>query len=357
MRLGTYLALGLLLIALKVCADEKLPALKVGNEVFSNVTVTAVTPTDIYFTYPGGMANAKLKKLDPELQKHFHYNTTNAVAVEKNQSKANAQYHADPASHPALLPSNEDRSAPTSADTPDSSSPRVLFIGNSYTSVNNLPQIFHDVAACVGHAPSEIKAVTPGGVTLYQQLNSPDTLKAIDEGNWDVVILQAQSLEAAMSEQFPNWRYYFLKGAAGLYDRIKAGSPHAKIILYQTWARHADYWNDPKADRSIGNNPADMQARIRKWHQNAAAQKNDFLIAPVGDAWELNYKNPNRVRLHASDNSHPAFNGSYLAALVIYGTIYHPPNLNVSYHGELSHTETIYLQTIAMQATQTSFSP
>ncbi len=357
MRLGTYLALGLLLFALKVCADEKLPTLKVGNEVFSNVTVTAATPTDIYFTYPGGMANAKLKELNPELQKHFHYNTTNAMSLEKNQSKANAQYRADLASHPARLPSTEGRSAPTSAAAPDSASPRVLFIGNSYTGVNNLPQIFHDVAVSGGHAPAEIKAVTPGGVTLYQQLNSPDTLKAIDEGNWDIVILQAQSLEAAMSEQSPNWRYYFLKGAAGLYDRIKAGSPHAKIILYQTWARHADYWNDPKADRSIGNNPVDMQARIRKWHQNAAAQKNDFLIAPVGDAWELNYKNPNPVRLHASDNSHPAFNGSYLAALVIYGTIYHPPNLNVSYHGELSHPETIYLQTIALQATQTSFSP
>jgi len=352
MRLGKYLALGLLLIALKVCADEKLPALKVGNEVFSNVTVTAVTPTDIYFTYPGGMANAKLKKLGPELQTHFHYNGTNAVAVEKKQSEANAQYHAAAlVSHPALRPSNEGRSVPTSADTPDSSSPRMLFIGNSYTSVNNLPQIFQDVAACVGHAPSEIKAVTPGGVTLYQQFISPDTLKFIDEGNWDIVILQAQSQEAAMSEQFPNMRDHFLKGAASLYDRIKAGSPHAKIILYQTWARHADYWNDPKADRSIGNNPADMQARIRRWHQNAAAQKSGFLIAPVGDAWELNYKNPNAIRLHAGDNSHPAFNGSYLAALVIYGTIYHPLNLNVPYHGDLNSADTFYLQTIAMQVT------
>ncbi|MGO8837022.1 MAG: DUF4886 domain-containing protein [Limisphaerales bacterium] len=352
MRLGTYLALGLLLIAQKVCADEKLPALKVGDEVFSNVTVTAVTPTDIYFTYPGGMANAKLKKLGPELQKHFHYNGTNAMAVEKKQIEANAQYPAaDLVSHPALLPSNEDRSAPTSADTPDSSSPRVLFIGNSYTSVNNLPQIFHDVAACMGHAPSEIKAVTPGGATLYQHFNSPDTLKLIDEGNWDIVVLQAQSQEAAMSEQFPNMRDHFLKGAAGLYDRIKAGSPHAKIIFYQTWARHADYWNDPKADQRIGNNPADMQARIRKWHQNAAAQKSGFLIAPVGDAWELNYKNPNAIRLHVGDNSHPAFNGSYLAALVIYGTIYHPPNLNVRYHGNLNSAETLYLQTIAMQVT------
>ena len=118
MRLGICIALGLLIIAPKVCADEKLPALKVGDEVFSNVTVTAVTHTDIYFTYPGGMANAKLKKLGPELQKHFHYNGTNAMAVEKKQIEANAQYHAaQPASHLALLPSNEDRSTPASAGT------------------------------------------------------------------------------------------------------------------------------------------------------------------------------------------------------------------------------------------------
>ena len=154
-----------------------------------------------------------------------------------------------------------------------------------------------------------------------------------------------------MSERFQNMRDQFLKGAAGLYDRIKAGSPHVNIILYQTWARHADYWKDPKADRSIGNDPADMQARIRKWYQNSAAQRNDLLIAPVGDAWELNYKNPNAIRLHDADNSHPAFNGSYLAALVIYGTIYHPPDLNVPYHGDLEAAEALYLQTLAMQVT------
>jgi hypothetical protein len=352
MRLATYLALGLLLCTLKVCADEKLPVLKVGDEVFSNVTVTAVTLTDIFFTYAGGMANAKLKQLDPELQKHFHYNGTSAAAVEKKQTEANAQYQAAAsASHPARLRPAEDRSQPTSAEAPDAATPRVLFIGNSYTGVNNLPQIFHELAASAGHAPSEIKAATPGGVTLFQHLNSPDTLKLIDEDHWDVVILQAQSQEAAMSENSENMRYYFLKGAAGLYDRIKAGSPRAKIILYQTWARHADYWNDPKADRSIGNNPADMQARIRKWHQTAAAQKADFLIAPVGDAWELNYQNPNAIRLHANDNSHPAFSGSYLAALVIYRTIYHPPNLEVSYHGDLNSAETRYLQALAMRTT------
>ena len=115
MRLQTCLALGLFIIALKVRADEKLPVLKVGDDMFSNVTVIRVTPTDIYFTYPGGMANAKLKQLEPDLQKHFHYSATNAIAVEKNQIEANAQYHAYLVSHPALPPSKEDRPAPPPA--------------------------------------------------------------------------------------------------------------------------------------------------------------------------------------------------------------------------------------------------
>ena len=114
-RLGKCIALGLLIVALKVCAEERLTVLKVGNDVFSNVTVVAVTTTDIYFTHPGGMANAKLKELNPELQKHFHYNTTNAMALEKNQMEANAQYHAYLVSHPAQSPPNEDRPVLTPA--------------------------------------------------------------------------------------------------------------------------------------------------------------------------------------------------------------------------------------------------
>jgi len=81
--------------------------------------------------------------------------------------------------------------------------PRVLFVGNSYVFVNDLPQIFSSVAGSAGHAPYEIKSATPGGATLLQHLSSPATLKLIDEGNWDIVIVQAHSQEAAASELDP----------------------------------------------------------------------------------------------------------------------------------------------------------
>jgi thiol-disulfide isomerase/thioredoxin len=93
MRLGIVVAFGLL-AATAAQADEKLPLLKTGSEVYSNVTVLTVTATDVYFTYNDGkwMANAKLKNLSPELQKHFNYNAAKAGEVEQNQAAANARY-------------------------------------------------------------------------------------------------------------------------------------------------------------------------------------------------------------------------------------------------------------------------
>ena len=43
--------------------------MKSGDNVYSNLTITSVTATDIYFTHSGGIGNAKLKNLEPEMQK------------------------------------------------------------------------------------------------------------------------------------------------------------------------------------------------------------------------------------------------------------------------------------------------
>ena len=66
LRLIMVAALGLL-GAVSVWADEKLPVLRAGTNVYSNVTVLSVSATDVFFTYNNGkgMANAKLKNLSP----------------------------------------------------------------------------------------------------------------------------------------------------------------------------------------------------------------------------------------------------------------------------------------------------
>ena len=100
-------------------ADETLPALKAGNNTYSNVTVTTVTATDIYFTYAGGMGNAKLKQLSPELQKHFGYDPKQAEEVEQKRAAANVQYHIQALNPPTARP-HADESAPPPAAAPTS---------------------------------------------------------------------------------------------------------------------------------------------------------------------------------------------------------------------------------------------
>ena len=88
MHIGAGIWLYLIGTTLVACADETLPVLKVGTEVYSNVTITAVTATDIYFTSAKGVANAKLKNLDPALQKHFKFDAASADAANTKQKAA-----------------------------------------------------------------------------------------------------------------------------------------------------------------------------------------------------------------------------------------------------------------------------
>jgi len=100
---------------MSVLADEKLQVLKIGRDVYSNVTVTTITATDVYFTYNDGkgMANAKLKSLNPELQKHFHYNPAKAGEVEQKQAQANAEYYNLVIHQPAPRPPDESQEQST----------------------------------------------------------------------------------------------------------------------------------------------------------------------------------------------------------------------------------------------------
>ena len=110
LRFSILLALGLS-GAIVVWANEQLPVIQAGTDVYSNVTVLSFSTTDVYFTYNHGkgMANAKLKNLSPDLQKHFHYNPAVAGAVEQKQVQANSAYQQAAMRAPAPAPPDESR--------------------------------------------------------------------------------------------------------------------------------------------------------------------------------------------------------------------------------------------------------
>ena len=111
----TAIVTGLLAALLPVSGDDTIPVLKVGANVFSNVVVLRVTPTDILFKSANGIGNAKLKNLEPVMQARFHYDAAKAAEVEQKQAESEAEYWHVKARHLDVAPV---------ATAPDSDAPR-----------------------------------------------------------------------------------------------------------------------------------------------------------------------------------------------------------------------------------------
>ena len=69
----------------------------------------------------------------------------------------------------------------------------ILFIGNSYTYQNNLPQILAELAKSGGQAIA-VDMVAEGGWKLLQPATSAPTLYKIGQQKWTFVVLQEQSV-------------------------------------------------------------------------------------------------------------------------------------------------------------------
>jgi len=68
----------------------------------------------------------------------------------------------------------------------------VLFLGNSYSSYNNLPQLVQSLSSSAGKTLI-IDSNMPGGLSMSGHANNATTFSKISQGNWDYVILQEQS--------------------------------------------------------------------------------------------------------------------------------------------------------------------
>ena len=196
-----------------------------------------------------------------------------------------------------------------------SNSLKVLFIGNSYTYFNNLPQMLEKIAQSNGQELTA-KMIVEGGATLQDLWEKENTLKVIKQEKWDYIVLQEQSVLGNVhiingEEKIvdpTNFHKY-----ARLFDKEIKNSG-AKTIFYLTWARE--------------NAESREQKALNSAYMSIARELNAG-IAPVGIVWQqVRLKKPD-LKLYIEDKSHPTPIGSYLAANVIYQSLYgkNPENL------------------------------
>jgi len=175
----------------------------------------------------------------------------------------------------------------------------ILFIGNSYTYSNNLPQIVSLLSESTTTYLSTRQSTAPGAM-LSQHWHGKKGLKTksiIEEGNFDVVVLQDHSMAALDNpDSLENYVLLFA-------DLCKTKG--AQVVLYQTWARDSL----PETQEAIS-------------HQyNRIAENIKAEVVRAGDAWSMMKKDYPQISLFNADGSHPNDSGTFLNAYLFATTL------------------------------------
>jgi len=205
---------------------------------------------------------------------------------------------------------------------------RILFIGNSHTHryggmdwlVGNL------VASEDPPRTYEAERLTASGVTLayHYQNGAPDRIR---EGDWDVVVLQEYLPASPTRTAEP-----FLDYARWFDEIIKESG--ARTVFYMTWPQARYDWADLD----------DFVAAHRQVEAELGAR-----IAPVGVAMARAQAERPDLALIGADEVHATWEGAYLAAAVIYATLFDRSPQGLDHTFGISEEDADFLQQIAWQ--------
>jgi hypothetical protein len=249
----------------------------------------------------------------------------------------------------------------------------VLFMGNSFTFVQDLPHMFQKVAKSFGFDPV-VDNSTIGGCTLFYQMNDSRTDELLQK-SWDVIVLQDYSQLPTIKAAREKMTYPAVETIAS-----RVSTTTAKVMMYDTWGYINGTTTDcptsgPAECFPIGTN-ADLTgdcATSHRWRGEvdsfdcmtyalARAYMGAFdhgavAVAPCGMAWEVarntsgpaaacraavdaEYASPFGITLplqikgqtKATDgiqlyryngkDKHPSPAGQYLNALVFFAMVY-----------------------------------
>ncbi len=214
---------------------------------------------------------------------------------------------------------------------------RVLFLGNSYTGVNDLPTLVEQVATSLGDTVVA-DANMPGGYTLAQHSANSTSLALIASQPWHFVVLQEQS----QLPSFPQGQVDtdVFPYAAQLVDAIRQNDSCTTPVFYMTWGR------ENGDQQNCANWPpvctyAGMQALLRARYLQMATD-NSAACAPAGAVWSHVRDQHPGIDLYASDGSHPSVAGSYLVACTMYASIFRSSPVG-AYHPAALHADTASL--------------
>ncbi|NIF32390.1 hypothetical protein F3J29_09590 [Enterobacter sp. Cy-643] len=180
----------------------------------------------------------------------------------------------------------------------------VALYGNSYTHYNNnLNTRLRDLARSL--LPDGGKGYAWRGITIssgHLGWHIPNLAFQNNLQPWDTVIFQGNSTETISAKAAT--RASFTESAIKM--AAMAHKANEKVVWFMTWAR---------------KDKPEQTEKLKRAYLDIARQTGGY-VAPVGLAFAASLQQHPEINLYHSDGNHPSLAGSYLAACVLFATLY-----------------------------------
>jgi hypothetical protein len=172
---------------------------------------------------------------------------------------------------------------------------RVLFIGNSYLYLQDIPGIVQALADSAGGDKLAVETVAFANMALVDHIGLGTAKIEIDKGGWEWIVLQQGPSSVEVN------RDTLRLAAKAFADMMPAGT---KPALFSAWPQSDRLQDFPRAIESYTLAAADVSG----------------LMLPVASAWLGAWSRDPTIKLY-SDALHPSLEGAYLSGLVVYGRL------------------------------------
>jgi len=173
----------------------------------------------------------------------------------------------------------------------------LLFIGNSLTSSNNLPELIKEYAKTQGKDIA-VASIVKGNYALIDHWDEGVIQASIESKTFDFVIVQQ-----GPSSQ-PYGRALLIQYGGRISELCKSND--AQLAYYMVWPSLAHY---------------DTFDGVINSYRTAANRTNDILC-PVGAIWKSYFDETGDFSYYGNDGFHPSLSGSTVAAQVIYESLF-----------------------------------
>ena len=230
------------------------------------------------------------------------------------------------------------------ADNPDSRTD-VLFIGNSFTYVSDMPErFFAPIARSAGYNVVATR-ITNGGHYLYEHGNINDEFGAqvhyaLKNNTYDFVVIQDQSSNAIKNPES------FYTAVRRLVNLVNENG--ATPILYSTWGHRE---GSSTLEGMPGWNTESMTYGLAAAYK-AISEELGVDRSEVGLAfWDVHSKHASTIDLYISDNYHQSALGAYLSGMTHFANILGGNPLTCPFNENFDEAVTKILKQAAYDAT------